>query len=108
MAGVPGYIRATCNPDADSWVRSLIDWWIDPDTGFPIKERSGVLRWFVRDGDSLHWADTRADLVEMFGPESEPKSATFIPANVRDNRILLDKDPAYLAYLKALPYVERA
>ena len=69
MAGVPGYIRATCNPDADSWVRSLIDWWIDPDTGFPIKERSGVLRWFVRDGDSLHWADTRADLVEMFGDQ---------------------------------------
>lgn len=108
VSGIPGYVRATCNPDADSWVREFISWWIDPDSGFPIKERSGVLRWFVRDGDALHWADSRGELVKMFGPESEPKSVTFISANIRDNRILLDKDPAYLANLKALPAIERA
>jgi predicted phage terminase large subunit-like protein len=107
VSGIAGYIRASCNPDADSFVRRFIDWWIDPDTGFPIKERSGVLRWFVRDGDILHWANTRAELVKMFGPESEPKTATFIPANVRDNKILLETDPSYLANLKALPNVER-
>ena len=25
---VPPYIRATCNPDADSWVAELVAWWI--------------------------------------------------------------------------------
>jgi predicted phage terminase large subunit-like protein len=33
---------------------------------------------------------------------------TFIPAKVFDNKILLAKDPAYLANLKALPYIDRA
>src|SRR5215472_10419042 len=41
--GVRPYIRATCNPDADSWVADFLAWWIDPETGFPIPERAGVL-----------------------------------------------------------------
>src|SRR6267378_3566591 len=28
--GVRPYIRATCNPDADSWVAEFLAWWIDP------------------------------------------------------------------------------
>jgi len=44
MSGVRPYIRATCNPDADSWVVEFISWWIDQDTGLPIPERAGVLR----------------------------------------------------------------
>ena len=31
--GVTPFIRATCNPDADSWVAKFIEWWIDQDTG---------------------------------------------------------------------------
>ena len=46
--GVTPYVRATCNPDADSWVAKFIEWWIDQDTGYPIPERSGKLRWFIR------------------------------------------------------------
>jgi predicted phage terminase large subunit-like protein len=107
MSGVRGYIRATTNPEPDSWVRDFIGWWLDAETGLAIKERSGSLRWFVRIGDELHWADTRQELLKMFGADCEPKSVTFIPANVRDNRILLDSDPAYLANLKALPLVDR-
>lgn len=42
--GVKPYVRATCNPDADSWVARFIAWWIDQDTGYPIKERSGLQR----------------------------------------------------------------
>ena len=106
-SGIKGYIRATCNPDPDSWVRHFIGWWIDPDTGFPIRERSGALRWFVRRGDELHWSSKRQELVRQFGEDSAPKSVTFIPASIQDNRILLTSDPAYLANLKALPLVER-
>ncbi|HXR05590.1 MAG TPA: phage terminase large subunit [Verrucomicrobiae bacterium] len=107
VSGSRSRIRATCNPDADSWLRALLAWWIDPDSGFPIAERSGVLRWFVRMGDELHWADSKRELVGTFGADVEPKSATFISARVTDNKILLEKDPAYLSSLKALPLVER-
>jgi hypothetical protein len=46
--GVRPYIRATCNPDANSWVADWVAWWIDPETGLPVPERAGVLRYFVR------------------------------------------------------------
>lgn len=105
-SGVPGYIRATCNPDVDSWVRQFIDWWIDED-GWAIPERSGVLRWFVIVDDTMHWADSREELIEKFGPAFLPTSVTFIPSTVYDNKKLLDKDPSYLARLMGLPLVER-
>lgn len=105
--GVKPYVRATCNPDCDSWLRNFIAWWIHPDTGLPIKARSGQLRWFVRRDDALSWADTRQELVEKFGDDTEPKSVTFIPSNVHDNKLLLQKDPGYISNLKALPLVDR-
>src|SRR6516164_3429347 len=55
--GVRPYIRATCNPDADSWVADFISWWIDPVSGRPIPERAGVLRYFVRIAEKIVWAD---------------------------------------------------
>lgn len=107
MSGVPGYVRATVNPDADSWVRRFISWWIDDNTGLAIKERAGVLRWFVRIQDEIHWADTREELVATFGPEAQPKSVTFIPSSIYDNKILIETDPSYVANLMALSRVER-
>lgn len=110
-SGVPGYVRATCNPDPDSWVRKFIDWWIGKD-GFPIPERSGVLRWFIRINDEIHWADTRDELARRFqsadGDPVLPKSVTFIPSKIYDNKILLAKDPGYLANLNAMTRVDRA
>lgn len=44
VSGARSRIRATCNPDADSWLRNLLSWWIDESTGLPIAARSGVLR----------------------------------------------------------------
>lgn len=114
MCGVRPYIRATCNPDADSWVANLIAWWIDQDTGLPIPERSGVLRYFVRVGEDLRWADRPEDLAEftMLNEQGErvpipPKSLTFIPAKLTDNKALMAADPGYMASLLALPLVER-
>ncbi len=105
-SGVPGYIRATCNPDADSWVRKLIDWWIDED-GYPIPERSGVLRWFIRRDDLILWGDTREEMIAEHGADEMPKSITFIPSKIQDNKILMEKDPSYMANLRALSRVER-
>lgn len=106
-SGVPGYMRATCNPDADSWVRRWVDWWIDAD-GYPIPERSGKLRWFLRRDDNLVWADTRQALLDQYGADELPKSFTFIPAKIEDNPILMEKDPSYRANLRALSRVDRA
>lgn len=106
MSGVRGRVRATTNPDADSWVRKLIDWWIGED-GYPIKERSGKIRWFIRIEDTIMWGDSASELTNKYGAEHMPKSFTFIAALVHDNKILLEKDPAYLANLMALSRVER-
>ena len=108
------YIRATCNPDSNSWLvvgkegwgSGLISWWVD-DAGYPIKERSGVLRWSIRVNGERLWADTKDELLERF-PEIPPKSFTFIPSKLQDNKILMDKDPDYLANLYAQDEVDQA
>mgnify|MGYP004621499111 CR=1 FL=1 len=110
--GVTPFVRATCNPDADSWVAKFIDWWIDPDTGYPIPERSGKLRWFVRRDEALHWANTREELWERFDlktdeEKEEPRSVTFIMSRLQDNKALLKVNPQYMANLKALSIIER-
>lgn len=107
MCGVKPYIRATTNPDADSWVAEFIAWWINQDTGFPILERSGVLRWFIRINDKLIWADSRERLLAEYGDTQLPKSVTFIAASIYDNKLLLEADPGYLANLMALDAVQR-
>lgn len=110
--GVKPFVLATCNPDADSWVAQFIAWWIDQDTGYPISERSGAIRWFIRRDETIYWADSKEELIEQFNlvtPEelSEPKSATFIASSIYDNKALLAIDPGYLANLKAMPLIER-
>lgn len=116
MSGIKPFVRATVNPDADSWVADLIAWWIDQDTGFPIYSRSGVIRWFIRLGDDLVWGDSDQELYEKYGdptlprnhPEQvQPKTLTFIPARVTDNMELLRADPGYIANLRALGDVDR-
>jgi predicted phage terminase large subunit-like protein len=107
LCGVRPYIRATCNPDADSWVAEFISWWLDPKSGLPRSERAGVMRWFVRLEDELIWADDPETLAAAH-PDLPPKSVTFVPARLSDNAALMAADPGYLANLLALPGLERA
>ena len=110
--GVTPFVRATCNPDADSWVAKFIEWWIDKDTGYPIQERSGKIRWFIRRNETLYWANTRQELWEQFDlrteeERQEPRSVTFIASKLQDNKELLRANPGYLANLQALSVIER-
>ena len=112
-------IVGTCNPDPDSWVAKYIEWWIDQETGLPIQERCGKVRYCFMDGDDvtqITWGDTREEVFEkcketlmaFWKPEYERygspkdlliKSVTFIPAKLADNVALMSSDPTYLASL---------
>lgn len=102
--GVRPYIRATANPEP-GWLANFLDWWIGED-GYARLDRVGKIRWMIRSNDLIVWADTKTELTESY-PGSLPKSVTFILSTVYDNKILLSKDPGYLANLQALPLVDR-
>lgn len=111
--GVKPYVRATTNPDADSWVAEFIGWWWDPETGYAIPERSGVIRWMFKIDEEINWFDSydeaitwREDQPEL-PDDLEPKSVTFIEARLEDNRALLEKDPSYKANLYAQDRITR-
>lgn len=114
--GIPGKMLATLNPDPDHFARRMVDWWIYSEKdnvprelwGYPNPEKQGRVRWFCQTaGDLLDWADTRAELIERHGPDCLPLSFTFIRARVTDNPALIEKDPGYIARLRALPLVDR-
>lgn len=107
--GVKPYCRATCNPDSDSWLAKFIQWYWDENTGYAIPERSGVIRYFARIGDSIIWGDSKAEIIRNH-PEVKYewiKSFTFIASKLSDNKILMEKDPGYLGNLMAQSEVER-
>lgn len=57
-----------CNADPDSWIKNLIWWYLDPETGYHIPERNGVERYFYQWGDTIidsFWGDTRAEVLEQ-------------------------------------------
>lgn len=110
--GVKPYVRATCNPDPESWVAKLIEWWIDQQTGYPIPERNGVVRYFIKNGDDYIWGDSETEvkekawhiletLIEKSGVSvsSFIKSITFISGTVYENKALLKVNPEYLGNL---------
>ena len=100
-SNIKPYIRASTNPKKNSWVRELIDWWIGKD-GYPIKERAGVLRWYLRIDGRLEWADKKEDLLKLH-PGKNPRSLTFIPSKLDDNKILMATNPEYKEILQSLP-----
>ena len=110
------YIRATCNPDPDSWVRKLLDWYIG-ENGYAIKERSGKIRYFARLGEKMYWGNTKAEVLEQTDKitltdekdkvtEKNIKSFCFIASSLEDNQALLQNDVGYESSLKALSHID--
>lgn len=99
----------TTNPDYNSFLRGWIqDFYLDPLTGIPKEETSGVKRWFFRQGNTMVWYNSleAAEAVHGKGDESGITSFTFIPATCRDNPPLLKANPSYISRLMSLPRVE--
>jgi predicted phage terminase large subunit-like protein len=115
--GVMPYVRGTYNPvppdeEPGGWIHEFVGWYLDAD-GYPVPERSGALRWFINLSSELHWFDDKAAAVafaqERGIPDHDcvPKSFTFIHSTVYDNKILLEKDPGYVANLLAQDFIDQ-
>lgn len=112
------YIRATCNPDPESWVKDFIEWYLD-DEWFVRKDRDWVIRYFTIDKDNVIWWDTKEEVIEkcphIFNPLLEKwedlsfyiKSFTFIKWSLDENQELLSIDPSYKANLLAQDEITR-
>lgn len=119
VCGVKPYIRASCNPDPDSWVAEFIEWWIDQETGYPIPERAGKIRYFTVDKGHAVWGDTADEVIEQcphifnaaefdgMDKRDLVKSVTFIPGTIYGNKELLSKNPEYLGNLLSLDEAEQ-
>ena len=103
----PTMVRATMNPDPDSFVFEIIGWYINQETGFPIEERAGVIRWYIRRDGELMWGDSKQELKDKYGENVRPVSFSFIPATIKDNPVVLKNNPDYIADLESLKRVDR-
>lgn len=109
-AGIRAYVRATANPQP-GWLAEFLQWWWDPNTGYAIPERDGVLRWMVRLDDQIYWGDSRQEMLDRWpdrDPQDiDPKSVTFIRATADDNPIGLARNPGYKATINAMRHVDK-
>lgn len=97
--GIPIRLRSATNPGdkGHEWVFERFRAWLDPE--YPNPAVGGEVRWFAL-------VDDKEQEVPAGTPDA--RSRCFIPASIRDNPILLQNDPSYLARLDELDPVERA
>ena len=100
-------MRATMNPEADSWVKKYVSWYLYPEGhelfGRPDPSKQGIIRWFIRRSDGLVWGDSKEELLEKH-PDGIPLAFRFISASVFDNPYI---QPSYIAFLNGLPKLEK-
>lgn len=96
--GVAPKIRAGTNPGGvgHEWVKRRWGPWLDGKHARPA--RDAKIHWFKPEG---------AGEVECAPGDPDGLGRTFIKSTVWDNPYLMEKDPGYIARLKALPLVER-
>lgn len=76
--GAKPAMRATVNLDRPGWVGDMLEWYLDPDTGDPIRHRIGSKRWFTRyDGETV-WGDSIEVVSRQFPTHVIVKSFTCI------------------------------
>jgi predicted phage terminase large subunit-like protein len=96
------------NPNYNSFLRHWIqDFYLNPNDGTPLPEKSNVERYFVRNNGELKWFDTREEAESIYGKgnASGIRSFRFCSARIWDNKYLANTD--YLSNLMSLPRVQR-
>ncbi len=102
----PSRMVMSCNPDPDHKIKELIQWYLDEE-GYPIPERDGVKRYFIRQDGEFIWGESPEELKQKYG-NVRPISFSFIGATIYDNPPMLNNNPDYLAFLEGLPELEKA
>ena len=97
LCGVQPYVRGACNPDP-GWLKRFLAPWVD-DEFKGVRAQSGEVRWYLRNAGEIQWVAEGTE---------DAKSLSFVRSSVYDNKILLERNPEYIANLKALPPVDRA
>ena len=123
----------TANPDINSFLKTWVEFCLNPDTGVPVEGTEKRIRWFIVIDNKAHWADTPEECFELYGKPRNmiyahgmteetmlsysteqrlklcmPKSFRFIPTGVFDNPYLLPpRNTSYLANLLAQPHVNQ-
>ncbi|CAM0034565.1 terminase large subunit [Vibrio phage 184E37-3b] len=124
QAKMSSMMIGTCNPDEDSWVYQMFlkGYYIDEETGFPIEERNGKIRYYIIDpvtekpvfGDDLDFFEENyPDIIRPVNPVTgeqmyvEPKKFAFYSLCIWDNPIAQRLNPKYVAELVSLPPYKR-
>ena len=123
----------TANPDINSFLKTWLEYCLNPDTGVPVEGTENRIRWFVVEDNKAQWADSPEECYELYGKPKGliyahgmtedqmnrlnteekqrlcmPKSFRFVPCNVFSNPYLLPpKNTSYLPSLLAQPYVNQ-
>ena len=118
-AEVKSSMFISCNPDPDSYIAELVDWWLD-DEGFPDKEKRGVVKYYGIVNNDIFFTDTEEEMAQLHPEvcwiyntdtqESEyqpPKTMSFIGGTIFENPAVRAANPGYLGQLNALPKIER-
>lgn len=96
------------NPHPDAAVRPFVEWYLDQNTGIPIPERSGTVRYFAEYRGDFVFGDTPEEIKEKYSQNLHPQTYTFIAANIYSNPVLMARDPEYVSRLENLKRSERA
>jgi phage terminase large subunit-like protein len=124
QADMNSMMIGTCNPDETSWVYQMFlkGYYIDEETGFPIEERNGDIRYYIIDpvterpvfSDTLdYFEENYPDIIRPINPVTgeqmyvEPKKFAFFSLCIWDNPIAQRLNPKYVAELVALPPYKR-
>lgn len=124
QADMHSMMIGTCNPDEQSWVYQLFlkGYYIDEETGFPIEERNGDIRYYIIDpvtekpvfSHNLEFFEENyPHIIRPVNPVTgeqmyvEPKKFCFFSLCIWDNPIAQKLNPKYVAELVALPPYKR-
>lgn len=125
QAAMNSMMIGTCNPDEQSWVYQMFlkGYYIDEETGFPIEERNGDIRYYLIDpvtekpvfSNTLDFFEENYhELLYPINPDTgesmgfiEPKKFCFMSLSIWDNKIAQRLNPKYVSELISLPPYKR-
>ena len=94
------------NPKFDHGIYHWIkDFYLDPQTGIPLQEKSNIERYFVLQDNKPVWYDNKEEAFSIHG--DQVRSFRAIRAHVTENVPLMRANPDYLYNLMALPDIKR-